>query len=126
MTNGDKRIAEVLDEQLGDVDHCLVDPEDPEGLVQVDFTMLLPQPGELAGNSNQLLKDLLEVPRRTGERILQHPVIQLFVETRWLRTRWMFCISSVLYLLFLLTFSSSSATPSSPSSGLSTVTLRTM
>ena len=106
MTNGDKRVAEVLDQQLSAGDPCPGDPKDREGLVHVDFTMLLPQPGEQAGNTNQMLKDLLEVPSRTGERVLHHPVIQLFVETRWLRTRWMFCTSSILYLLFLLTFSS--------------------
>ena len=32
-------------------------------------------------------------------------MIALFIEKRWLKTKWMFCLSFLLYLLFLILFS---------------------
>lgn len=52
-----------------------------------------------------LVKDLLNLPRKLTSNILTHPAITTFIERRWARTRPMFILSFVLYLIFLLLYS---------------------
>ena len=68
------------------VDHRYLVDEDPRNLV--------------------LIKDLLSLPRKLTNNILSHPVIVTFVEGRWQRTKNMFLLSFILYLIFVLLFSS--------------------
>ena len=56
-------------------------------------------------NTNNILKDLLDIPRSKTVRILKHPVMETFIKTRWRKTKWIFITTFLLYLTFLILFS---------------------
>jgi len=99
VTNGDKIVLDKLDacvttsgEDQNDDDwgvvvnhRCLVD-EDPRSMT--------------------IVNDLLNLPRKISIKVLGHPVIKTFIEKRWKRTRFLFLISFILYVLFVLLLSS--------------------
>lgn len=77
------------------------DVDDDDFAVRVDHKYLVDEdPRNLI-----LVKDLLGLPRKLTSNILCHPVISTFVEKRWQRTKNMFLLSFVLYLIFVLLFS---------------------
>ena len=67
-----------------------------------------------------IVNDLLNLPRKISikvtyqtlftysnhSQVLGHPVIKTFIEKRWKRTRFLFLISFILYVLFVLLLSS--------------------
>ena len=69
--------------------------------VRVSFHELIHKGSRIEG----ILKDLLDLPIRNIASILHHPVMMLYIERRWLKTKWMFMVSFLLYLTFLLMFS---------------------
>ena len=54
---------------------------------------------------DSILKDLLDLPLRNIAGILHHPVMMLYIEKRWQKTKWMFLVSFLLYIAFLFMFS---------------------
>ena len=54
---------------------------------------------------DSILKDLLDLPLRNISGILHHPVMMLYIEKRWQKTKWMFLVSFLLYIAFLFMFS---------------------
>ena len=70
-------------------------------VVTVDFKNIVDEDSK----TDIILKDLLDLPEKKSEKVLQHPIILLFIEQRWQKTKWMFLISFLSYLLFLLVFS---------------------
>jgi len=98
VTNGDKIVLEKLDS-------CITtsteDTDDDDFAIRVDHKFLVDEdPRNLT-----LVKDLLNLPRKLTSNILTHPAITTFIERRWARTRPMFILSFVLYLIFLLLYS---------------------
>ena len=98
VTNGDKIVLEKLDS-------CITtsteDTDDDDFAIRVDHKFLVDEdPRNLT-----LVKDLLNLPRKLTSNILTHPAITTFIERRWARTRPMFILSFVLYLVFLLLYS---------------------
>ena len=98
VTNGDKIVLEKLDS-------CITtsteDTDDDDFAIRVDHKFLVDEdPRNLT-----LVKDLLNLPRKLTSNILTHPAITTFIEQRWARTRPMFILSFVLYLIFLLLYS---------------------
>ena len=76
-------------------------PSIDEKRVSVSFHELVHKGSRIEG----ILKDLLDLPIKNIANILHHPVMMLYIERRWLKTKWMFMVSFLLYLTFLLMFS---------------------
>ena len=98
VTNGDKIVLEKLDSCITS---STEDSDDDDFSIRVDHKFLVDEdPRNLT-----LVKDLLNLPRKLTSNILTHPAITTFIEKRWARTRPMFILSFVLYLIFLLLYS---------------------
>jgi len=98
VTNGDKIVLDKLDSC---VTTTIDDEDDNDFAVRIDHKYLVDEdPRNLT-----LVKDLLSLPRKLTSNILCHPVISTFVEKRWERTKNMFLLSFVLYLIFVVLYS---------------------
>ena len=102
VTNGDKIVFQKLDSQIllahGD-DRDSEDIDDKN--VCVNFHDLVHKGSKM----DNILKDLLDLPLDRIVGVLDHPVMMLFIEKRWQKTKWMFCLSFMIYLIFLMMFS---------------------
>ena len=102
ITNGDKIVFQKLDSQIllahGD-DRDSEDIDDKN--VCVNFHDLVHKGSKM----DNILKDLLDLPLDRIVGVLDHPVMMLFIEKRWQKTKWMFCLSFMIYLIFLMMFS---------------------
>ena len=125
MTNGDKLVLKKLDDQISVVETNNDDDEIDEieyKKVSIDYTGLL----DKNCSQDNILKDLLDLPLKNTSKvsihsfiliinlmkifpnlyqILHHPVMIMFIERRWMKTKWLFLISFLLYLLFLILLS---------------------
>ena len=102
VDNGDKIVLKRLNSQLILLENDREDSEDiDDKRVSVSFHELIHRGSRMEG----ILKDLLDLPLRNIASILHHPVMMLFIERRWIRTKWMFMVSFLLYITFLLMFS---------------------
>ena len=98
VTNGDKIVLEKLDSCITSSSE---DSDDDDFAIRVDHKFLVDEdPRNLT-----LVKDLLNLPRKLTSNVLTHPAITTFIERRWARTRPIFILSFVLYLIFLLLYS---------------------
>ena len=98
VTNGDKIVIEKLDSSITSFSQ---DSDDDDFAIPVDHKFLVDEdPRNLT-----LVKDLLNLPRTLTSNVLTHPAITIFIERRWARTRPIFILSFVLYLIFLLLYS---------------------
>lgn len=52
-----------------------------------------------------IIKDFLDVTDTRARKILTHPVIQTFLEVKWMKIRKFFFLNFLTYLLFLVTYS---------------------
>ena len=102
IDNGDKIVLKRLSSQLNILENEKDESEDiDEKRVSVSFHELVHKGSRIEG----ILKDLLDLPIKNIANILHHPVMMLYIERRWLKTKWMFMVSFILYLTFLLMFS---------------------
>ena len=98
VTNGDKIVLEKLNSC---VTSSTEDSDDDDFAIRVDHKFLVDEdPRNLT-----LVKDLLNLPRKLTSNIMTPPAITTFVERRWNRTKPMFVLSFVLYLIFLVLYS---------------------
>ena len=110
VINGDKIVLQKLDSQITVMEPAAVKEEEKlqddaekvdESIVSIDYDNLV----DPRSWTDSILKDLLDLPVKKTSAALNHPVIILFIERRWRKTKWMFLISFLLYLAFLLIFS---------------------
>ena len=110
VINGDKIVLQKLDAQITVMEPAAVKEEEKlqddaekvdESIVSIDYDNLV----DPRSWTDSILKDLLDLPVKKTSAALNHPVIVLFIERRWRKTKWMFLISFLLYLAFLLIFS---------------------
>lgn len=98
VTNGDKVVIEKLDSC---VSSSCEDVDDEDFAISVDHKCLVDEDSR----SLILVKDLLNLPRKRTSLILSHPLLTTFIDKHWLRTRWLFLLSFLLYFIFVLLFS---------------------
>ena len=98
VTNGDKVVIEKLDSC---VSSTCEDVDDEDFAITVDHKCLVDEDSR----SLILVKDLLNLPRKRASSILSHPLLSTFIDKHWLRTRWLFLLSFLLYFIFVLLFS---------------------
>lgn len=103
VVNGDKHVLNKLDEQINVIEDDSEDENDDIDYkkVSVDYQGLIDKDSTM----DNILKDLLDLPIKSISKMLHHPVFVLFIEKRWLKTKWMFLINFISYFLFLFLFS---------------------
>jgi len=97
VTNGDKIVLDKLDT-------CVSTTGDDQN--QEDWAVVFDHSCLVKGCNVSVIKDLLDLPERISGKVLSHPVIRTFIESRWQKTRFTFVFSFLLYLSFVLLFSS--------------------
>ena len=98
VNNGDILALSKLNSAI-EIEENEDDLDDPE--ILIDHSGLVDE----RFNTNNILKDLLDIPRSKTVRILKHPVMETFIKTRWRKTKWIFITTFLLYLTFLILFS---------------------
>ena len=98
ITNGDMLVLKKLDTCVspsGD------DENDTNYSVIIDNKNLVDE----KKRGINLVKDLLDLPRKEMSPLLHHPVITTFIQNKWSKVWWTFLISFLLYLCFVIFFS---------------------
>ena len=98
ITNGDMLVLKKLDTCVspsGD------DENDTNYSVIIDNKNLVDE----KKRGINLVKDMLDLPRKEMSPLLNHPVITTFIQNKWSKVWWTFLISFLLYLCFVIFFS---------------------
>ena len=98
ITNGDMLVLKKLDTCVspsGD------DENDTNYSVIIDNKNLVDE----KKRGINLVKDMLDLPRKEMSPLLHHPVITTFIQNKWSKVWWTFLISFLLYLCFVIFFS---------------------
>ena len=99
-TNGDQILLRKLDECVSATGD---DENDPSYAVQINFNPLLE--GNKGGSQTDIVKDMLHFKDTKAAAVLNHPVIETFLEIKWRRIRPIFFLNFFVYLVFLVSYS---------------------
>ena len=97
--DGDKVISNILDGYIK-TNNCPINNHQGNSSLQIEFCRL-----ESESSRCDIIKDILSVKNNAASNILLHPVIEAYIDLKWIGVKKYVSVHFCIYLAFLLTYS---------------------